>query len=93
MAKKTVAKKRITFRVEALPGSQVAVAGSFNDWSATATPLEDKKGMGIFTKTLYLPPGRHEYKFVIGSEWVLDPGCGEWTSNPHGSLNSVLIVA
>jgi iron(III)-enterobactin esterase len=94
MAKSTeTKKKRVTFRVEAMPGSRVFVAGTFNEWSATATPLDDKKGVGLFTKSLYLPAGRHEYKFVIGSEWVVDPACAEWTSNNLGTLNSVLVVA
>ena len=35
-------KRRVQFEIVAAPGSEVFVAGSFNGWDPTATPLRDK---------------------------------------------------
>ncbi len=62
------------------------------DWDPAGKRLRDKKGTGEYAATLLLPGGRHEYKFVVNGEWVIDPRNPELTTNEHGSLNSVLIV-
>ncbi len=54
--------------------SSVALAGDFNEWSTSATPLSDEDGDGIWTVVIALPAGSHEYKFVVnGGTWVADP--------------------
>ena len=51
----------------------VNLAGSFNDWSGSATPMTDR-GDGAYVKDLPLDEGLYHYKFVInGSTWVQDP--------------------
>ena len=51
---------------------QVHVAGDFNGWSETTTPLRQVDG--VWTATLVLPPGDYEYMFVEnGKRWVTDP--------------------
>ncbi|MBQ8570599.1 MAG: glycogen-binding domain-containing protein [Kiritimatiellae bacterium] len=86
-------KKRVVLSVKAEPGSTVYVAGSFNEWNPTDKKLVDKKGDGIFTATIILPPGIYEYKFVINGVWTLDPDPDrDWTQNGLGTLNSVLRV-
>ncbi|MBM4148518.1 MAG: hypothetical protein FJ224_05695 [Lentisphaerae bacterium] len=84
-------KKRVQLSLAAQPGSQVFVAGTFNDWDPLKKSLKDD-GSGIFKTTMFVAPGRYEYKFVVDGQWCLDPECSEWAPNPHGSLNSVLIV-
>ncbi|MGI5869139.1 MAG: glycogen-binding domain-containing protein [Kiritimatiellia bacterium] len=92
-ARKAVARKRVTLSVKADQGSTVYVAGSFNEWNATDKKLVDKRGDGVFTATLTLPPGIYEYKFVINGIWTLDPDPDrDWTQNGLGTLNSVLRV-
>jgi hypothetical protein len=93
-AKKAPAPKgtRVTFSVRAEVGSKVFVAGSFNNWDATAKQLEDKKGTGLYTAVVVLPKGTHEYKFVIDGAWCADPECKDWVQNDVGSYNSVKIV-
>ena len=81
--------KRVTFQVRANPGSQVCVAGSFNEWNPESHPLSDPTGTGEFSTTLSLQPGTHEYKFVINGTWCVDPACMEWTQNSLGTLNSI----
>ncbi len=73
------------------PGAQsVAVAGTFNSWQpeqASAT------GNGSFAKELTIAPGRYEYMFVVDGQWMADPNAKEFTPNPFGGQNSVLVIS
>lgn len=84
--------RQIQFDLTVQPGSQVFVAGTFNNWNPTANPMKDNPGSGHCKATLPLPAGRHEYKFVVNGIWIMDPSCAEWVPNSCGSLNSVLHV-
>ncbi len=86
----TAGRKRVSLKISAKPGSEVYVAGSFNDWNPTQKQLKEKNG--AYEGTLFLPRGRYEYKFVVDGNWQVDPECEEWTPNDFGSLNSVLVV-
>lgn len=86
------AKKRVTFALTANAGSKVFVAGDFNNWDPTATPLTDKKTPGEFVATVSIPSGTYEYKFVINGCWQVDTNNKEWVQNSLGTLNSVLRV-
>lgn len=70
---------------------EVNIAGSFNDWRPGATWMISL-GNGRWVKELLLPPGRHEYAFVVDGHWLPDPRAVQSTSAPRGSYNSVLIV-
>ncbi len=82
--------RKVLFNVSAKSGSQVFVAGTFNNWDPTATPLQDTLANGQFKTSLRIPIGTHEYKFVINGLWIMDPKCLEWITNNHGSLNNVI---
>ena len=84
---------RVMFSVRAEVGSKVFLAGSFNNWDPTAKEMADKKGDGVFTATVSLPAGSHQYKFVIDGTWCADPECTDWVQNDHGTLNSVKHVS
>ena len=89
----TPAKKRIVITFKAEPGSDVCIAGSFNDWAPDEKKLKDEFGDGVYSATLTLPPGIYEYKFVVNGIWTLDPDPDrDWTQNGLGTLNSVLRV-
>ena len=85
-------RKRVTFRIEAGPESNVHLAGSFNNWNSMTHRLNRKNGNGTYSATLLLPVGRYEYKFIVDGTWQCDPACADQTMNEHGSLNSVLEV-
>jgi len=94
VAKKTAPKtQRIAFSVRAEVGSKVFLAGSFNNWDPTAKEMVDKNGDGLYSTTLSLTPGTHQYKFVIDGTWCADPECADWVQNDHGTLNSVKHVS
>ena len=77
---------KVTFRYNG-SGSKVYLAGTFNDWSTSATQMT--KSNGVFSTTVTLDPGIHEYKFVVDSNWITDPG-NALTGGYDG--NSILVV-
>lgn len=83
---------RVVFRHSPVIGCErVNVAGSWNGWSATATPMLDKDKDGTFEVTLELPRGRHFYKFVInGDVWQHDGDNANKDTDGHSGFNSIL---
>jgi 1,4-alpha-glucan branching enzyme len=79
----------VQFSLSVEPGSRVSVAGTFNNWDPTANPMKDNPGSGHCKATLWLPAGRHEYRFVVNGAWILDADCEDYAPNGYGSLNSV----
>ena len=71
--------------------SAVCIAGSFNDWHPSATPMV-ALGDSRWVKELTLPPGRYEYRIVVNGEWAYDPNAKEVAPNPHGGVNGVVTV-
>jgi 1,4-alpha-glucan branching enzyme len=88
----TATGKKVRFELSVKPGSQVFVAGTFNEWNPTTNRLSDDPDSGHFRTTLQVPTGKQEYKFVVDGVWTSGPKCADWTQNDHGSLNSVLNV-
>lgn len=80
----------VQFQIPAEPGSQIFIAGSFNDWNPQEHKLKDKQG--VYKTSLPLAPGQHEYKFVVNGIWTVDPNNQAWVPNNMGSLNSVITV-
>lgn len=84
-------KQLVKFSFKADKGATICVAGTFNNWSPTEDKLFSYKD-GVYNTALFLPFGRHEYKFVVNGVWSADPACAEWVPDGHGSINSVLTV-
>lgn len=49
-----------------------------------------KKENGKWEKTVIIPPGMHEYKFLVDGQWKEDPQNGLTCQNCFGTKNSVL---
>jgi len=64
----------VTFRLEPKTGGvgEVFLAGSFNDWSATADRMTDEDGDGVYEISKKLAPGEYSYKFVVDGNWLAD---------------------
>jgi len=75
------------------PGAhRVAVAGTFNQWDRGAALLVPAGTSGVWTTTLALPIGQHQYAFVVdGARWVSDPGAPA-VDDGFGRRNSVVAV-
>ena len=77
----------------------VMVAGTFNEWKSDTIPLENMPN-GEWAAALTLPPGHHEYKFVVDGQWCCEPGCEheypgcpDCVANEFGTMNRVLEVS
>ena len=75
------------------PGARhVAVAGTFNQWDLNAAPLARAGSSGVWTTTLALPVGQHQYAFVVdGERWVADPAAPA-IDDGFGRRNSMVAV-
>jgi len=71
--------------------SEVAIAGSFNDWRPDATQMVPL-GNGRWLKELTLSPGTYEYRLVVDGAWMADPRADKTVPNPFGGRNSLLQV-
>ena len=64
----------VRFVLQADNARRVALVGDFNGWTAGATQMTPTARPGVWTVDVALPPGRHEYAFVVdGSRWMADP--------------------
>ncbi len=82
---------RHTFTYPAQLGDTlVVVMGGFNDWSRAALPLTATNAEGPLERTVYLRPERHEYKFVVNWQELIDPRNPVFISNNIGGWNSIL---
>ncbi len=75
-----------TFKLTDPNAENVVVMGAFNDWSHTALPLE-KNGIE-FSRSVYMEPKKHEYKFIIDGREEIDPANPIFISNNIGSSSS-----
>ena len=91
--------KTVTLVCDAPQAGSVFVAGTFNDWSTTVTPLH-RSPSGLWKTTLRLPAGTYEYKFVVDGAWCCVPGaaddmtppCEDCVPNTLGTLNRLVVV-
>lgn len=62
----------VRFVLQAPGAARVAIAGDFNDWSRTATPLSDSAGSGVWSAVVALRQESRSYAFVVDdTQWVL----------------------
>lgn len=90
-AARPAAKIPVEFVLDMPPALSVVVAGNFNNWDASQTPLR-KADRGIWRVTVPLAAGRYEYRFVADGQWLADPSATESAPNPFGGQNSIKVV-
>jgi chromosome partitioning protein len=72
--------------------STVQIAGDFNNWQPTKTPMKRVGDSGIWQTKLKLPQGKYRYRLVVDGQWQQDPYNERTEVNPFGEYNSVLEV-
>ncbi|HEV3470164.1 MAG TPA: M56 family metallopeptidase [Pyrinomonadaceae bacterium] len=78
-----------TFRLKGYPNARiVAVAGTFNNWNQSQL-LFAREGDEWLCR-VYLPPGTHQYKFIVDGNWLVDPANSRTVHDERGILNSLL---
>jgi len=66
--------------------------GDFNNWNAKKHPMKNI-GNGMWNKSVVIPPGRYEYKFLVDKQWEEDPQNEQTCLNCFGTYNSVFNLA
>ena len=80
----------VQFRLQATDASNVKLAGSFTQWQPQYELLQSSPG--IWTITLPLPLGVHDYAFVVdGQRWVADP-YAQAVDDGFGGTNSRIAI-
>lgn len=86
------AQQPVEFRYHNPNARTVFLAGDFNGWSTSTTPMS-KDAAGAWTATVSLQPGRYQYKFVVDGLWTPDPSNPETGTPGPGGKNSVKVVS
>jgi hypothetical protein len=82
----------VHFALSAPNATNVALAGSFNNWEAAGLSLH-KAADGSWEATIALPVGEHRYQFVVdGQRWIPDPSAQANIDDGFGGTNSVIVV-
>jgi 1,4-alpha-glucan branching enzyme len=84
--------KNVDFYIKAPPGSDVFVAGTFNDWDAGRNRLDELPSIGAYGGTVQVPSGTHQYSFIVDGCWQHDPQNPRTAPNGYWGVNSVLTV-
>jgi len=84
--------RRITFTFETPGANNVFLMGDFNEWDEKVHPMR-KYENDIWKKTVFLDPGRYEYKFLVDGQWYKDPNNSNLCPNRFGTNNNFLIVS
>ncbi len=87
---------KVTFRLpkEAAQGARsVTIAGDFNNWDTTKTPLKRLKN-GEFKLIMELPRNKeYRFKYLIDSKhWENDWHADKYVPNSYGNDDSVVVV-
>jgi predicted alpha/beta superfamily hydrolase len=85
---------RIIFALRWKTSAPVAVAGTFNQWSATAHLMKQIDDTDLHYLDTTLPAGLHEYKFVDAAaqpNWITDPGNPAFVYGTYGPNSSAYI--
>src|SRR5512146_2997161 len=71
----------------------VSLVGDFNGWARERTPLHATARAGVWSVSVPLTAGRHEYAFIVnGERWVADP-LSPGNRDEFGTESSVLLLA
>jgi len=81
----------IEFSYEAPNAQAVYLAGDFNEWNTTGTPLSKDKN-GVWKTVLKLAPGKYQYKFVVDGNWLFDQDNPNLADDGYGGSNSVVEI-
>ena len=82
-------KVKATFSIHIADAKEVYIAGTFNNWNPKKH-LMHQIANGIWEKTVTVPPGIYEYKFLVDGQWKEDPKNELICLNCFGTRNSVI---
>ena len=91
-SKQLIKRKKVIFKFVSPGSKSVSLVGNFNDWDQKRHPMQND-GNGLWSKTVMLPKGSHQYKFLVDNQWMQDPDNDKLAPNEFGTHNNVIDVA
>ena len=88
-SEKKIKRRKVIFSLDFSGANEVILMGDFNKWDPMVHSMK-KDGNGFWTKSIMIPPGKYEYKFLIDGQWKEDPGNEQACLNCFGTMNSIL---
>ena len=85
------AERRVAFSLSAPDARNVKLVGDFTGWEEAAREMT-RQHNGSGKATIAVPPGQHEYRFIVDGPWADDPKCEVRKPNPFGGENCTRIV-
>ena len=83
----------VRFMLVAPSASSVTLVGDFNHWNRHATRLASVGRRGVWTVSVPLPPGQHEYAFIVDdTRWTADPHAALGVADDFGTESSIVSV-
>ena len=82
----------VSFFCKAPEAGQVHLAGDFNGWDATATPMT-RMPDGSWTASLEVSHGHHQYVFLVDGKPTLDPKAMGRVRNERNEVVSLIAVS
>ena len=86
--KHQIKRRKVTFSFESSGAEEVILMGDFNNWNEKKHPMKNN-GNGMWNKSVLIPPGRYEYKFLVDGQWEEDPQNDQTCLNCFGTYNNV----
>ena len=83
-----IAPGQITFEVRAPDAERVAVAGTFTQWAPTFMTQQGS----TWVATISVPPGTHEYVYLVDDVPVVPPEATLTRPDGFGGTNGVIVV-
>lgn len=90
-SRQKIKRKKFAFSIESADAKEVILMGDFNNWNPKMHPMKSN-GNGIWNKSVVVPPGRYEYKFLVDKQWIEDPQNDKTCPNCFGTNNSIFNV-
>jgi 1,4-alpha-glucan branching enzyme len=96
MVSKKFVKSKNTFEVtftlpEGIDAQKASVAGDFNSWDASQTPMKKSKGVWQAKVTGLEQNREYQFRYVVNdTEWLNDPTADKQVANNVGGENSVV---
>ena len=83
----------VRFELVRADATSVAVAGTFNQWSASSHPMMREENRGAWTVLIPLPAGEHRFMYVVnGTEWISPPAADDYIDDGFGAKNGIVVV-
>jgi chromosome partitioning protein len=72
--------------------NSVHLAGDFNNWQPSTSPMQRVGDTGVWQTKLKLQQGTYRYRLVVDGQWQQDPYNERTEVNPYGEYNSIVEI-